>query len=95
MIDSEFAIGGGVADWHEEFGASDEIGGGKSLKITVKMNLKHSPPPDVSVLMNQSSTSVNCLAEDSTIYLLNEMVVQVIVLRLGNVESGEIVLQFP
>ncbi|PKU62154.1 hypothetical protein MA16_Dca029051 [Dendrobium catenatum] len=63
--------------------------------MTVTMNLKHSPPPDVSVLMNQASTSVNCQAEDSTIYLLNEMVVQVIVLRLRIVECGEIELQFP
>ncbi|PKU69184.1 hypothetical protein MA16_Dca002454 [Dendrobium catenatum] len=63
--------------------------------MTVKMNLKHSPPFDVSVLMNQASTSINCQAEDSTIYLLNEMVVQVIVLRLRNVECGEIELQFP
>ncbi|PKU59561.1 hypothetical protein MA16_Dca028742 [Dendrobium catenatum] len=63
--------------------------------MTVKMNLKNSPPPDVSVLMNQASISVNCQAEDSTIYLLNEMVVQVIILRLRNVECGEIELQFP
>ncbi|PKU62142.1 hypothetical protein MA16_Dca029146 [Dendrobium catenatum] len=60
-----------------------------------KMNLKHSPPLDVSILMNQASTRVNCQAEDSTIYLLNEMVVQVIILMLRNVECGEIELQFP
>ncbi|XP_028555369.1 casein kinase 1-like [Dendrobium catenatum] len=37
------------------------------------MDIKRSPP-DVSVLMNQASTCVNCLADYSTIYSLNEMV---------------------
>ncbi|PKU69191.1 hypothetical protein MA16_Dca002461 [Dendrobium catenatum] len=60
--------------------------------MTVKMNLKHSPPPDFSVLMNQASTSINCQAEDYTIYLWNEMVVQVNVLILRNVECCEIEL---
>ncbi|KAH0468987.1 hypothetical protein IEQ34_002219 [Dendrobium chrysotoxum] len=50
--------------------------------LSVKMDLKHAPPPDGIVLKKQASTSVNCLAEESTIYLLNGKVVQDIVLRL-------------
>ncbi|KAH0448189.1 hypothetical protein IEQ34_021989 [Dendrobium chrysotoxum] len=58
----------------------------------VKMDLRDAPP-DGSVLRKQASTRVNCLAEESTIYLLNGKVVQDIVLRLRNVECGEIELQ--
>ncbi|XP_020579456.1 GTPase activating protein 1-like [Phalaenopsis equestris] len=58
---------------------------------SAKMDLKG--VPDGTVLRKQASNRENCLAEESSIYLLNGKVVQDIVLRLRNVECGEIELR--
>ncbi|KAI0488910.1 hypothetical protein KFK09_028749 [Dendrobium nobile] len=81
----------------DRFSADDPMGDAefdiKPFFEAVKMDLRGAPPPDGSVLRKQASTRANCLAEESSIYLLNGKVVQDIVLRLRNVECGEIELQ--
>ncbi|XP_028555067.1 GTPase activating protein 1-like [Dendrobium catenatum] len=81
----------------DRFSADDPMGDAefdiKPFFEAVKMDLKGDPPPDGSVLRKQASTRANCLAGESSIYLLNGKVVQDIVLRLRNVECGEIELQ--
>ncbi|KAI0488908.1 hypothetical protein KFK09_028747 [Dendrobium nobile] len=81
----------------DRFSADDPMGDAefdiKPFFEAVKMDLRGAPPPDGSVLRKQASTRLNCLAEESSIYLLNGKVVQDIVLRLRNVECGEIELQ--
>lgn len=79
----------------DRFSSDDPMGDAefniKPFFECVKMDLNG--VPDGSVLKKQASSRENCLAEESSIYLSNGKVLQDVILRLRNVECGEIELQ--
>ncbi|KAK8586656.1 hypothetical protein V6N13_010241 [Hibiscus sabdariffa] len=82
---------------HDTFTKDDKMGDAEfevsSYIEALKMHTSLEEIPNGTVLSRLQPTSSNCLAEESLIYLNDGKILQELVLRLGNVECGEVEIQ--
>ncbi|KAK8680102.1 hypothetical protein V6N13_109056 [Hibiscus sabdariffa] len=82
---------------HDTFTKDDKMGDAefevRSYIEALKMHTNLEEIPNGTVLSRLQPTSSNCLAEESLIYLNDGKILQDLVLRLRNVECGQVEIQ--
>ncbi|KAL4326033.1 hypothetical protein GQ457_11G031310 [Hibiscus cannabinus] len=82
---------------HDTFTKDDKMGDAEfEVSSYIEALRKHTNLEEIqngTVLSRLQPNSSNCLAEESLIYLKDDKILQDLVLRLGNVECGEVEIQ--